>query len=358
MVRPGGGTTRRLFAVPRERRGERIDAFLRRELPAGADRVRALLSAGMVRVRGRSCAPLRRLFGGEEVEVLLEGAAPPAAGPAQPVLRVLSQDADHLVVLKPAGLPVEPAGPASASAVGAAALLVPCAVDGRPYPGLPHRIDRDTSGCLLLARTDAGLRSLRAAFEAGLVEKDYLALVGGEPPDEGRLDTPHGRDPGDPRRFTGRLPAARRARLSFRVERRLGGGALLRVRLETGRTHQIRVQLSEAGWPILGDATYGVPSPHLARQGLHAWRLAFPRPSDGVRVGGGGPGAARPRPGRQGAAAIGTVNGPATASPPRRSSATTQTCAEATPGRRSEPSRSEVVSTPVVIPALNVPAVV
>jgi 23S rRNA pseudouridine1911/1915/1917 synthase len=116
------------------------------------------------------------------------------------------------------------------------------------------------------------------------VEKEYLALVGGEPPDEGRLDTPYARDPADPRRFTTRVPAARRARLSFRVERRLAGAALLRVRLETGRTHQIRVQLAEAGWPILGDAVYGRPSSAIGRQALHAWRLAFPRPSDGVRV--------------------------------------------------------------------------
>jgi 23S rRNA pseudouridine1911/1915/1917 synthase len=116
------------------------------------------------------------------------------------------------------------------------------------------------------------------------VDKEYLALVAGEPPDQGRIDTPYARDPVDPRRFTTRRESPRRARLSFRVERRLAGGALLRVRLETGRTHQIRVQLAEAGWPILGDAVYGRPSPLIGRQGLHAWRLSFPRPSDGARV--------------------------------------------------------------------------
>jgi 23S rRNA pseudouridine1911/1915/1917 synthase len=102
----------------------------------------------------------------------------------------------------------------------------------------------------------------------------------------GALDTPYGRDPAEPRRFTTRFPSARRARLSFVVERRepAAGATLLRVRLETGRTHQIRVQLAEAGFPVLGDAVYGVRSDAIARQALHASRLAFPRPSDGARV--------------------------------------------------------------------------
>jgi 23S rRNA pseudouridine1911/1915/1917 synthase len=149
-------------------------------------------------------------------------------------------------------------------------------------PGLPHRLDRDTTGCLLLARTDAALAALKASFQAAQVEKSYLVLVGGEPPEEGRLDTPYGRDPADPRRFTGRIESARRARLGWRVERRLRGAALLRVRLETGRTHQIRVQLAEAGWPVLGDLVYGVASPAIARQALHAARLAFPSPARGL----------------------------------------------------------------------------
>jgi len=151
-------------------------------------------------------------------------------------------------------------------------------------PGFPHRLDRDTSGALLLARHDRALAALRAAFEAGAVEKEYLVLVEGAPPDAGRLDTPYGRSPADPRRFTTRVASARRARLAFRVERRLRGAALLRVLLDTGRTHQIRVQLAEAGHPVLGDAVYGVRSEAIARQALHAERLAFPRPADGARV--------------------------------------------------------------------------
>ncbi|HET8732282.1 MAG TPA: RluA family pseudouridine synthase, partial [Anaeromyxobacteraceae bacterium] len=228
---------------------------------------------------GKACSPHRRLFGGEEIE--LDRPAPAVVAALGPAMAVLHDDAACLVVDKPAGLAVEPAGPASPSVVGAASRLGRFDVGGRARPGLPHRLDRDTTGCLLLARTDAALAALKAAFEAGQVEKAYLALVAGAPPDQGALDTPYARDPADARRFTTRVPSHRRARLAFRVERRLAGAALLRVVLDTGRTHQIRVQLAEAGFPVLGDATYGVASPHLARQALHAVRLAFPSPAGG-----------------------------------------------------------------------------
>jgi 23S rRNA pseudouridine1911/1915/1917 synthase len=284
MAAPPPGANRRLVLVPRERAGDRLDRFLARELPASPDRVRTLVAEGRVRIRGKACSPIRKLFGGEEVEVLLPRPRPvPPAGGEVP-LPVLAADDDFLVVDKPAGLPVEPGRTGAPSVVGSASRLGGFDVGGIAAPGLPHRLDRDTTGCLLLARSDAALAALLRAFQEGRVEKEYLALVAGEPPDEGRIETPYGRDPGNPRRFTTRYPSARRARLSFRVERRLAGAALLRVRLETGRTHQIRVQLAEGGWPILGDAVYGRPGPEIARQALHAWRLAFPRPRDGDRV--------------------------------------------------------------------------
>jgi 23S rRNA pseudouridine1911/1915/1917 synthase len=271
------------LGVPRSARGERLDRFVARGLSLSLERARALVAAGAVRIRGRTCAVERKLFGGEEIEVALPAprAGPAAAGPA---LAVLHDDADCLVVAKPAGLPVLPAGKDAPSVAGAASRLGAFDVDGRAAPGFPHRLDRDTSGCLLLARTDRALAALRAAFEAGAVEKEYLVLVAGAPPDEAALDTPYGRSPADPRRFTTRVASARRARLSFAVVERLSGAALLRVALDTGRTHQIRVQLAEAGWPALGDPVYGVPSPAIARQALHAARLAFPPPSGAARV--------------------------------------------------------------------------
>ena len=261
--------------------GTRLDRWLARQLSIASSRAAELCATGKVRIRGKTCSPHRKLFGGEAVEVERPASrAPSALGPD---LAVLHDDAACLVIDKPADLPVEPAGPRSTSVVGAASRLGAFSVAGGAAPGLAHRLDRDTTGCLLLARTDAALVALRKAFEAGLVEKDYLALVavaGVGLPDAGTLDTAYGRDPADPRRYTTRLRSARRARLSFRVEERLAGNqaALLRVRLDTGRTHQIRVQLAEAGWPVLGDATYGVASPVIGRQALHAARLSFPSP--------------------------------------------------------------------------------
>ncbi len=268
--------------MPRERAGERLDRFLASALAVPTERARALIEAGRVRIRGKSCSPHRKLFGGEEVLVRREVPRPGAA--SGPGLEVLHDDADCLVVVKPTGLAVEASGPDSPSAVGAASRLGSFDVGGRALPGLPHRLDRDTSGCLLLARSDRALAALRRAFEEGQVEKEYLALVAGRPPDAGALDTPYGRDRFDPRRFTTRVASVRRARLTFAVEQRLAGAALLRVSLDTGRTHQIRVQLAEAGFPVLGDAVYGVASEVIARQALHAARLAFPRPADGARV--------------------------------------------------------------------------
>lgn len=268
--------------MPRDAAGARLDGFLSRALAIPLPEARRLVEAGRVRIRGKTCSPLRRLFGGEEIALDRPLPAPePAVGPA---LRVLYDDPDCLVVDKPADLPVEPATPGSASVVSAARRLGRFDVGGRSTPGLPHRLDRDTTGALLLARRDQALASLRDAFRRGAVEKRYLAVVAGEPPEQGRLDTPYGRDPTDPRRFTGRVASARRARLSWHVEARLDGAALLSVELDTGRTHQIRVQLAEAGWPVIGDAIYGWPSPVIARQALHAQRLSFPRPGDGGTV--------------------------------------------------------------------------
>jgi 23S rRNA pseudouridine1911/1915/1917 synthase len=262
--------------VPRDDAGARLDRFLSRELALSIEIVRALICGGRVRIRGRGCAVSRRLFGGEEVEVTRPSPRPePGGGPALPVLY---DDEDCLVVSKPAGLAVEPARPRGLSVVGAASRLGRFDVAGRALPGLAHRLDKDTSGCLLLARHDRALAALRRGFEAGEVEKLYLVLVVGVPDGEGELDTPYARDPGHPRRFTTRMASPRRARLAYRVRERLGGASLLEVHLLTGRTHQIRVQLAEAGFPVVGDALYGTASDAIARQALHAAKLSFIAP--------------------------------------------------------------------------------
>jgi 23S rRNA pseudouridine1911/1915/1917 synthase len=136
-----------------------------------------------------------------------------------------------------------------------------------------HRLDRGTSGCLILALRKSSEEALLQAFDQGLVEKSYLAVVQGAPPDEGRFDTAYGQDPRDRRRYTTRIETPRRARLSWVKISQREHDAVLRVALDTGRTHQIRVQFSEAGFPVLGDDTYGRAGGRLM---LHAERIAFP----------------------------------------------------------------------------------
>ena len=184
-------------------------------------------------------------------------------------LAVLFRESSLVIIDKPAGLPVEADSQESVLAIAARELGPP---GGRAFPRVVHRLDRDTSGCLALALNDKAARAMAKAFQEGAVEKEYLALVAGEPPAEGSCETPYGQDPRDARRYTTRLLTAKRARLRFTVVERLRGATLLRVVLDTGRTHQIRVQLSEAGWPVIGDAVYGVPG--APRQLLHAARLA------------------------------------------------------------------------------------
>lgn len=207
------------------------------------------------------------------------------------ILPVLFRSKSLVVVDKPAGLPVEADGPDSVVKVLARQLAPPSG--GRAWPRVVHRLDRDTSGCLAIALDQAGERALQLAFDNGEVDKSYLALVRGAPPDSAALDTAYGPDPADRRRHTTRIDTPRRARLHYETKERFCVGtpaecALLAVVLDTGRTHQIRVQLSESGLPILGDELYGVPPAQLdetlrsvlTRPGLHAARLALPGTND------------------------------------------------------------------------------
>jgi 23S rRNA pseudouridine1911/1915/1917 synthase len=164
---------------------------------------------------------------------------------------------------------------------------------------LVHRLDKDTSGCLAVARSEPALRALQAQWKGRTVEKVYLAICHGALAPQGRLDTPFGRHPRDRTRFTGKRAAGRRAVTAWRAVERFGKDATLaEVRLETGRTHQIRVHLAEAGHPLLADAAYGgtrrearAPggaaaraAAAIGRQALHAWQLAFDHPRTGRRL--------------------------------------------------------------------------
>jgi 23S rRNA pseudouridine1911/1915/1917 synthase len=279
--------------VPREAAGERLDKHLSKQVPGlSLERARTLISQGRVRIRGKQCQPTRKLWGGEEIELELP---PPRAAPRRtvegPELPVLHDDKAMVIINKPPGLVVEPGGAEPSVVELLVARLPPFDVEGVARPGVVHRLDRETSGCLVLARTDAAVAALEHAFQEKRVDKRYWTLVLGETPEHGRLEGPYGRDPNDPRKFTTRVSSARRAALSFEVRERLVGATLLEVRLETGRTHQIRVQLSEAGHPVLGDAIYGPQEARvhpaalaLGRQALHALRLTLPHPSTGEDV--------------------------------------------------------------------------
>jgi 23S rRNA pseudouridine1911/1915/1917 synthase len=280
------------LTVPRGAAGERLDKHLAANIPGlSLERARELIAKGHVRIRGKTCQPTRKLWGGEEVEVERPAPrrAPAASRSAEgPALPVLHDDAALVVVDKPPGLVVEPS-PSEPSVVGLlAARLPPFDVEGLAQPGVVHRLDRETSGCLALARTDAAVAALNLAFNEKRIDKRYLVLVLGEASESGRLEGPYGRDPENPRKYTTRVRSARRAALSFEVRERLKGATLLEVKLETGRTHQIRVQLSEAGHPVLADGLYGPREARehpaaqaIGRQALHARSLSLPHPATG-----------------------------------------------------------------------------
>ncbi|AKQ64520.1 Ribosomal large subunit pseudouridine synthase D [Myxococcus hansupus] len=279
--------------VPRESAGERLDRFLSKQVPGlGLERARALIDSGAVRIRGKKCQATRKLWGGEEIELERpEPRAAPQVSAEGPVLPVLHDDAALVIVNKPPGIVVEPEGRA-ASVVGLlAAQRPPFDVEGQALPGVVHRLDRETSGCLSFARTDVAAAALLRAFQEKRVDKRYWTLVLGQPPAQGRLEGPYARDPADPRRFTTRVPSARRAALSYEVRERFANAALLEIDLDTGRTHQIRVQLSEAGFPVLGDSLYGAPEARthaaaqaLGRQALHAFMLELPSLTSGQLI--------------------------------------------------------------------------
>jgi len=292
----------RTLAVDEAGAGERLDRWLARVMPeTSRARLQAVIAAGGVLVDGRAARPSLRLKAGQSVSVRL-----PAPRPADPLaedipITVVHEDRHLLVVDKPAGLVVHPgAGRASGTLVNALLHRVRdlSGVGGVLRPGIVHRLDRGTSGLLVVAKDDATHLALSRQFSGRTVEKEYLAVVLGVPrAAEGTIDVPIGRDPIHRQRMSVRAPRGRAARSTYRVVEALDGAALLRVRIATGRTHQIRVHLAALGHPVAGDATYGgrrSPASRrpearaaleaLARPALHAARLAFTHPSSGERL--------------------------------------------------------------------------
>jgi 23S rRNA pseudouridine1911/1915/1917 synthase len=269
------------LAVPAEAAGLRLDRFLSTHLGSRAAAERAVELGALV--DGVARAKSFRLEGGEEVELATETPVPAVAPPPEP--RIVWEDEHLLVVDKPAGLVVHPgAGNATGTLVHALAGKIAGGDDDRP--GIVHRLDRDTSGLMVVARTPEAHARLQELVRERALERIYLALVRGHPRSRtGRIEAAIGRDRGEPTRVSLDTDSPREAVTHFEVERLLGGNALLRVRLETGRMHQIRVHLGAIDLPVVGDRVYGVKEPALGRQFLHAAELAFPHPFTGERVG-------------------------------------------------------------------------
>lgn len=238
-------------------------------------------------VEGVARPKSHRLAGGEELELALPSSRPSGLEPETMELDVVWEDAHLLVVDKPAGLVVHPgAGHATGTLVHGLLALEAEGGEDPERPGIVHRLDRDTSGLLVVARTDAAHRALQDAIRERRVTREYVALVRGRPRSRrGRIEAPIGRDRRDPTRMSLDTATPREAVTLFEVEELLPRHALLRVTLETGRTHQIRVHLAAVGLPVAGDPVYGVAGDlGLVRQFLHAARLAFDHPVTGEPV--------------------------------------------------------------------------
>ncbi len=283
------------FTVDDAGDGERLDIWLTaRGLPYSRSQIRRRIEEGEVRVGGQVAKPSRKLHARERVHF-----SPPAPiavedRPEDIPLSVLYEDRHLIVIDKPAGMVVHPATSHQAGTL-VNALLHHCGdslagVGGERRPGIVHRLDKDTSGVMVVAKDEPTLVALQVLFHEHDLERRYLALVEGVVAESGVFKTKYGRDPRDRKKFSSRVLSGKRAVTHYTVQERLPGATLIEARLETGRTHQIRVHFKDHGHPVVGDQTYArTPrDPTLAkvakalgRQALHAHRLGFKHPQSG-----------------------------------------------------------------------------
>ncbi|MEE9201563.1 MAG: RluA family pseudouridine synthase [Dehalococcoidia bacterium] len=266
--------------------GGRLDRFLAVAAGVPRSQVHRLVVEGLVMVNGEAARPAQRLRPGDRVEVRWPEPPPPHPTPEPLPLEIVYEDEHLIVVDKPPGLTVHPApGHPRGTLVNALLARYPdlAALEG-DRPGIVHRLDRDTSGLILVARTEAARQHLVAQLKGHRVVKRYLVLVRGRlEPAEGAIEGPIARHPRHRQRMA-LVAGGREARTGYRVLRYLDGYTLVEATPVTGRTHQIRVHLSAAGYPVVGDRTYGVGSPHLSRQFLHAAYLRLRHPASGEEV--------------------------------------------------------------------------
>lgn len=268
--------------------GVRLDVFVAANCPGlSRTHARRLIDDGFITVNGKTVKASRKMEAGDVVEVNIPPEPPSSLSPEPIPLDIVYEDADLLVIDKPAGLVVHPApGHPAHTLVNAVLAYLPGLVDeyNTFRPGIVHRLDKDTSGLILVAKNRVAQANLSSQFKSRSVKKSYLVLIKGKlTPENGVIEAAIGRDPRNRQRMAV-VSRGREARTEYHVLKYIGGCTLLEIHPETGRTHQIRVHLAAIGFPVVGDATYGVKNPHISRQFLHASRLGFKLPSTGKYV--------------------------------------------------------------------------
>ena len=297
---PQGTGKRHSFTVAPEEGGVRLDLYLAGKEPGlSRAQIQRAVWEGRVWVNDRPAKVGRRVKTADSIAIAIPAAQPSEVAPEAIPLTILYEDASLLVIDKPAGMVVHPA-PGHPGGTLVNALLHHCrdlsGIGGVLRPGIVHRLDKDTSGLLVAAKSDAAHRGLAGQFKRHEVAKTYQALVYGDPQtDGGRIEAAVGRHPTDRKRMSTQSRRGRSAVSVWRVRERFGCAALLEVAIETGRTHQIRVHLTALGHPVVGDRVYGgagrvrsigdaevrARMKAMERQALHAWRLGFTHPLTG-----------------------------------------------------------------------------
>jgi len=287
------------FTAPDEYAGKRVDIAIAEHIPSiSRSRIRKLIDKGLVLVDGEPIKASKKLCGGEEIELSLPSAETIDAEPEDIEVEIVFEDDDIVIVNKPSGMVVHP-GSGTSRGTLVNALLFKCSnlsdIGGAIRPGIVHRLDKDTSGIMVVAKNDATHRSLVEQFQERTVEKTYIAIVAGRlKAAKGEFSDPIGRHPKDRIKMSTKSKRGKESLTLWNVVERFNGASLVEVNPKTGRTHQIRVHFKDSGYPLLGDKLYGprkynTPfiqklSAKLGRHALHAFSIRFTNPTSSMPV--------------------------------------------------------------------------